>query len=277
MSMIYRWILFIALFGISLSCSDHPKNSSSDMEPLDIVELRPADKWLKFPIDDDTDIGWYPTVIEKDEREYIIIKNSGMPQLLFYDVDKMECVRKITFQMEGPNAIGKAHRYYVKGWSEFYWLPPSAQQCLFKVDDAGVVQGRYDCSKDDAGNFLPPIESIVFIDSLVHIQLYHYNHNQQEEKTSVAAVLDTVHKVVKQFSFYHPSKPTMDDLYKGRLRAGDEYVSCLFDGANFVYVFGQNDSIYVATADHKNVKGYNAKQVLETSQIYSKTSLCCFK
>lgn len=51
----------------------------------------------------------------------------------------------------------------------------------------------------------------------------------------------------------------MDDLYKGRLRAGDEYVSCLFDGANFVYVFGQNDSIYVATADHKNVKGYNAK------------------
>jgi hypothetical protein len=66
-------------------------------------------------------------------------------------------------------------------------------------------------------------------------------------------------------------------LYKGRLRAGDEYVSCLFDGANFVYVFGQNDSIYVATADHKNVKGYNAKQVLETSQIYSKTSLCCFK
>lgn len=40
-----------------------------------------------------------------------------------------------------------------------------------------------------------------FIDSLVHIQLYHYNHNQQEEKTSVAAVLDTVHKVVKQFSF----------------------------------------------------------------------------
>ena len=65
MSMIYRWILFIALFGISLSCSDHPKNSSSDMEPLDIVELRPADKWLKFPIDEDTDIGWYPTVIEK--------------------------------------------------------------------------------------------------------------------------------------------------------------------------------------------------------------------
>ena len=56
MSMIYRWILFIALFGISLSCSDHPKNSSSDMEPLDIVELRPADKWLKFPIDEDTDI-----------------------------------------------------------------------------------------------------------------------------------------------------------------------------------------------------------------------------
>ncbi len=158
MSMIYRWILFIALFGISLSCSDHPKNSSSDMEPLDIVELRPADKWLKFPIDEDTDIGWYPTVIEKDEREYIIIKNSGMPQLLFYDVDKMECVRKITFQMEGPNAIGKAHRYYVKGWSEFYWLPPSAQQCLFKVDDAGVVQGCYDCSKDDAGNFLPPIQ-----------------------------------------------------------------------------------------------------------------------
>ena len=31
----------------------------------------------------------------------------------------------------------------------------------------------------------------------------------------------------------------MDDLYKGRLRAGDEYVSCLFDGANFVYVFGR--------------------------------------
>ena len=30
-----------------------------------------------------------------------------MPQLLFYDVDKMECVRKITFQMEGPNAIEK--------------------------------------------------------------------------------------------------------------------------------------------------------------------------
>ena len=26
-----------------------------------------------------------------------------------------------------------------------------------------------------------------------------------------------------------------------------------------MYVFGQNDSIYVATADHKNVKGYNAK------------------
>ena len=55
----------------------------------------------------------------------------------------------------------------------------------------------------------------------------------------MAAVLDTVHKVVKQFSFYHPSKPTMDDLYKGRLRAGDEYVSCLFDGANFVYVLAR--------------------------------------
>ena len=56
-----------------------------------------------------------------------------MPQLLFYDVDKMECVKEDHFfQMEGPNAIGKAHRYYVKGWSEFYWLPPSAQQCLFK-------------------------------------------------------------------------------------------------------------------------------------------------
>ena len=69
MSMIYRWILFIALFGISLSCSDHPKNSSSDMEPLDIVELRPADKWLKFPIDEDTDIGWYPMAVEAPDLE----------------------------------------------------------------------------------------------------------------------------------------------------------------------------------------------------------------
>ena len=110
--MIGKLNILITLFcSISLSCSDHPQNTSSDMEPLDIVELRPADKWLKFPVDEDTEVDWYPRVIEKDEREYMIVKNSGIPQLLFYDVDKMKCVRKITFQMEGPNAIGRANRY----------------------------------------------------------------------------------------------------------------------------------------------------------------------
>ena len=259
MGMIYRLTLFIALYGISLSCSNHTRSSSSDMEPLDIVELRPADKWLKFPVDEDTEIGWYPKVIEKDEREYIVIGNVGQPQLLFFDTSIEKCTRKVTCHKEGPNGIGDAYKYYVKDWNEIYWNAPGGGQFLMRVNGKGERQGNYSFSQDINGDYLPPFKDVIFVDSLFYIQLYHFNHNQKENMTHVVATLDTINIAVKQLPFYHPTEPTMDDLYQGRLCVGDEDVDWLYDGKNFVYVFGQNDSVYVASPNHKNIKAYGAK------------------
>lgn len=70
---------------------------------------------------------------------------------------------------------------------------------------------------------------------------------------------DTTNKTVKQLPFYHPTEPTLDDLYQMRLCVGDEDVNWLYDGKNFIYVFGQNDSIYVASPNHEKTEAYNAK------------------
>ena len=254
--MAYKTYIFITL--LMLSCSS-PSSDMTNLTPVDIVELRPANKWLKFPVDEDTEIGWYPKVIEKDEREYIVIENVGQPQLLFFDTSIEKCIRKVTCHKEGPNGIGNAYDYYVKDWDEIYWNEPGGGQFLIRVNGKGERQGNYSFRQDINGDYLPPFKDVIFVDSLFYIQLYHYNHNQKEDITHVVAVLDTTNKTVKQLPFYHPTEPTLDDLYQMRLCVGDEDVNWLYDGKNFIYVFGQNDSIYVASPNHEKTEAYNAK------------------
>ena len=259
MGMIYRLTLFIALYGISLSCSNHTRSSSSDMEPLDIVELRPADKWLKFPVDEDTEVDWYPTVIEENGKEYIVISNAGSPQLLIYDVQIERCIKKITCQREGPNGVGNAYRYFIKNMNEIYWDAVGGAPLLVKVNGEGLVQGRYYYSVDKQGNYLPASEAVMVIDSLIYIRLSHYNHNQEDKQTHVAAVLDTMKLLVKQLPFYHSTSPTMEDKNLGKLSEGDTYVSWVYNGKEFIYTFGQNDSLYVVSPNHEEICTYNAK------------------
>lgn len=46
------------------SCSAGSKESSSGVDASDIVTLNPSDQWLKFPVDEDTEIGWYAQAVE---------------------------------------------------------------------------------------------------------------------------------------------------------------------------------------------------------------------
>ena len=107
--------------------------------------------------------------------------------------------------------------------------------------------------------FLPPIESIVFIDSLVHIQLYHYNHNQQKKRHLWLRCWIPFIKLSGNFLFIILQnrrwmiciKEDYGLVMNMCLVYLMELTLCMFLARMILFM--------LQTADHKKRKGYNAK------------------
>lgn len=254
---------FFIGFGILclffLACSHSP---NSDDDKFTLVEK------ITFPMDENT---YYfsksvSSFVDKQTgKEYFSFENSekGQHEILFYDMDSQQLVKRIDIQQTGPNAISM-FGHYVKDLNHIY-VTSTGQQSLFQVNDKGEILKSYDYSLSDKGEPLSYIYSVSYcymplvIDSSCIYLPQRMIHNEMSGvdwlATPICAVMDTLNGVAKVLPLKYPLLFQEKSLIDSSVDVGYSFD---FDGTNLIYSFMKSDSIIV-TSDHVLAKRYAVK------------------
>lgn len=241
------------------SCSRSPK---VDDDKFTLVER------ITFPMDEST---YYFSksvsafVDKQTGKEYFSFENNekGQHEILFYDMDSQQLIKRIDIQRTGPNAIGM-FGHCVKDLNHIY-VTSTGQKSLFQVNDKGAILKSYDYSLSDKGEPLSYIFSASYIHTPLIIDgssIYLFQRKIQYEmsgadwlKTPICAVIDTLSGVVKILPLKYPLLFREKSLINSSVNVGYSFD---FDGTNFIYSFMKSDSIIV-TSDHVSSRRYAAK------------------
>lgn len=252
-------IIFCLICLLFLSCSH---SSNSDEDKFTLVER------ITFPVDENT---YYLSksvssfVDKQTGKEYFSFENSekGQHEILFYDMDSQQLVKRIDIQRTGPNAIAM-FGHYVKDLNHIY-ITSTGQQSLFLVNDKGEILKSYDYSLSDKGEPLSYVFSasyshnpLVFYGFSIHLpqRMIHYEMSGDDWlATPICAVMDTLSGVSKILPLKYPLLFQEKSLINSSINVGYSFD---FDGTNFIYSFMKSDSIIV-TSDHVSSRKYAAK------------------
>lgn len=242
-----------------MSCGRY---QSSDNDKFTLVER------ITFPVDENT---YYLSksissfVDKQTGKEYFSFENSekGQHEILFYDMDSQQLVKRIDIQRTGPNAIGM-FGHYVKDLNHIY-ITSVGQQSLFLVNDKGGILKSYDYSLSDKGEPLSYVYSVsychnplVIDSSFIYLpqRMFHYEMRGADWLTTpICAVMDTLSGAVKVLPLKYPLLFKDKSLIDSSIDVGYSFE---FDGTNFIYSFMKSDSIIV-TSDHASSQRYAAK------------------
>ena len=109
-------ILILLVFSFSLfACTQ--KNSMSH-----VYGLRADEIYLDYPIDDETVVPLFNLyTFRENDKEYLAFSNDVTRSLLIYDVLSGELVKKIVFDSEGANGIGRdLCAFFIKDFNHIY-------------------------------------------------------------------------------------------------------------------------------------------------------------
>ena len=242
-----------------LSCSPSQK---IDDDKFTLVER------ITFPIDENT---YYlsksiSSFIDKQTgKEYFSFENSekGQHEILFYDMDSQQLVKRINIQRTGPNAISM-FGHYVKDLNHIY-VTSTGEQSLFQINDKGEILKSFDYSLSDKGEPLSYVYSVSFLhmplvmdSSFIYLpqgMIHEEMSGADWLNTPMCAKIDTLSGVVKVLPLKYPLLFQKKTFIDSSINVGYSFD---FDGANFIYSFMKSDSIIV-TSDHVSSRRYAAK------------------
>lgn len=229
----------------------------------DSFMLEPLEKHVVFELDDHVTLkikALFPFT-DKEGIEYLTFQNNLQPEIYVYKKQAGEFVKKIKFDLEGKNGVGKFGGYHMESFNEIY-LPSLQRNVIFVMDSSGVIQREIRFDKTDDNLSLIPFSSISFAYHPMYFnngQLYIPQSinmrlgNEIIEKSSVTVAIDTLTKSIKPTRMRFP--PIIQSADIGKTTVGGEmgYSYC-FGEDQFVYSFSFDENIYVAPLDGGEIK-----------------------
>jgi hypothetical protein len=91
--------------------------------------------------------------------------------------------------------------------------------------------------------------------------------NRFAERNPVTVTIDLETKAVDELPFQYPKFPVFSDAPA----SVEDYLSCYYDGHNFVYSFHNDENIYVTLPDHQTVRSIPVKSRYIPEVIFSES------
>ena len=247
-------LLFILLFG----CSQQKENNS-------LVELRASDEYVRLPLDETTktDISTF-FVYHTDTASCFIFQNEETNDILFYDRATQQQIKKVHYQVEGANGVGRFVGFYPLSLNEFILTRPDLCELYF-VNDQGIVKKKIRYDQNENGDRLIPYVSatgdvgpIALIGNKLFLRqmINPYFGEDILEKSPVSIMIDTVTHEVTTLPLRFPSVVPAEK-YLNHQNGLNTY-RC-FNGREFVYSFSLDEEIYVASGFHDTIQSIRAK------------------
>ncbi len=258
----YWFGMIVFIIGIA-SCGRRKTDANGQSIRYD-YELIKKEKVKSFPLDEETYYNAFYLYVFADSlgKEYMSFLNYRTNQILFYDFQTCEFLFKIALAHEGPHGVNRISGYYVKDLDNIYVSSYSISG-LIRTDTSGLILQKIPYGKTNEGYeivpsyepssrpYIPP----VFIGNKLYITQKAVDRIYSAAQTPVSVVIDTLNKIYEQCPLYYGDILTSDHLGKdGETRFGRDY-----DGKHFIYSFYADESIYVASIDHGDVRKIKVK------------------
>ena len=241
---------FIAL--LLLSCQDLDQRKY----PFDLAA---SDKFLSFPIDENTRLPNSIFTFEMEGNMYLSFLN-GWKELLIYDVVQEQLIKKVSFEhMAARNNIHDIYSFNIVDFNTIY-LSTTNENLLCLVDTAAQMKSKIVFSSSfDENKLIPTLYSPIVVgnDSIyIHQGInLQYGYNSMG-KSPLGLMIDTLSKNVK----FTPLKYL--DMY-----SNEELVYCThgnrnwccYDGNRILYSYDTKDSIITLDTQFKNQESYECK------------------
>ncbi|MDR1356466.1 MAG: DUF4221 domain-containing protein [Tannerellaceae bacterium] len=244
-------VIGISFVIVLLSCQERNSRLSGTFI------LEKSDEQLCFLLDERTknDPSALFPYTDETGKEWLTFQNWGQNDILFYDMDSGELGFRIKPQYEGSNGVGSFHGYHIKSMDSIF-LTTRPMPEIVMIDRNATVKRKFQYEKTTDNLLLMYFYStsstnhpIMIMENKMYIMPM---CNRWAEISPVCATIDLTDYTVEALpDFSYPSFPGADNKAK---TAGIEiYVSRCYDGEKFIYAFYFDESVYIASPDHKTV------------------------
>lgn len=247
--------LFCFLFLFS-SCHS-PQKANTDG-----YTLKRTDTQLAFSLDDKTKIHIFSLQLYEDVNgeEYLVFQNQTYRQLLFYNLQTQELLKKIICDTEGPDAVPQFSGFYVRNMDEIY-LANTNLDGISVIDGQGKPRKLYK-GKTKEGKTVMNTTALTWkriqqINNNLYIPLNinrEYGKDVKFQKSNLCGTLNLENGELELLPL------TYFDIIK---REGDDlivaYYSRCTNGKQFIYSFEDSENLFVTDLEHTSLKKIKAK------------------
>ena len=262
-------ILILLVFSFSLfACTQ--KNSMSH-----VYGLRADEIYLDYPIDDETVVPLFNLyTFRENDKEYLAFSNDVTRSLLIYDVLSGELVKKIVFDSEGANGIGRdLCAFFIKDFNHIY-IPDVYRNFIYETDTTGVVKRRLDFSEAVAGFRTSPAyitnhdEKTLFLkDDLLCVP---QDYNSDTDVTQVSTYIAIDLRNGKVMSYSMPFPDWVSEKSRGKTVEIPSSYSCVCNGDDLIYSFAMDNQLYKVNLQSMQVEQKMAKSIFIFELDYTK-------
>lgn len=206
-------------------------------------------------------------IYKTDSIDYYLFQNEETNEILFYEKKTRQLVRKIQFEEEGPNGVGRFIGFYPLSINEFILTHPGICE-LAIVDNKARVKRRIRYDQNEDGNRLIPCVSatgsigpiVVIKNNLFLRQMINPFWGENVlENSPVSIMIDTITNEVTTLPLRFPPINTASNIVKRLSPPSDFSAYRCFDGQQFIYSFSFDEYLYVASISHDSITKVKAK------------------
>ncbi len=250
---------WICLFAVALfcSCGNKGKNYS--------YTLQTVDTFLNYHLASDVKV---PLMIrsctDNAGKEYVYFQNGILPDLLIYDIHNETLVKRVKFEIEGPDAIGGGFLYgfMMTGCNHIY-ISSKVKPELYVTDTTAYIKRKISYA-ETADGYKPESccmddGAFQFLDGKLYLpQGINFSFGKEVmEKSALLCSLDTLSGEVEALPVKFP--PVGGVIGRGSSGNVNANYKFCFNGQEFVYSFAYMDDLMVVNplthqVEYKEVK-----------------------
>jgi hypothetical protein len=199
---------------------------------------------------------------DKEGRKYLTFQEGRQNTIQIYEMYTGNHYKTLEIAREGPDGVSHLHGYYIKDFNEIYLTNPMLP-AIARTDTTGHIFQKISCEKTDEGMLLVPTsiweeKPLIIIKDTFYITQYTPKSGKEPDTWPVSVIIDTTHRSVKPLPLCFPPILKASELRTVGTGVELAYSRC-FDGSRFIYSFRFEESITVASLDHKDIQKIPAK------------------
>ncbi len=237
--------IWICLFAVALfcSCGNKGKNCSYTLQTVDTFLNYHLASDVKVPL-------MIRSCVDDAGKEYVYFQNGILPDLLIYDIHNETLVKRVKFEIEGPNAIegGFSDGFMMTDCNHIY-ISSKVKPELYATDTADCIKRKMSYA-ETADGYKPESccmdnGAFQFIDGKLYLpQGVNFRFGKEVmEKSALLCRLDTLSGEVEALPVKFPKIGS--SIHRGSPgNVNTDYQYC-FNGQEFVYSFEYMDDLMV--------------------------------